>query len=54
MGRARAADQSEDAIDVLGDVEAQLAEVADSAIQRGFSGIGEIVARVVRVDRRAV
>ena len=43
-GVARASDQSELAADVLGDVEARLAEVADSAIQRGFSGIGEIVA----------
>jgi replicative DNA helicase len=43
-GATRAADQSEDAINVLGDVEAQLSEVADSAIQRGFSGISEIVA----------
>ncbi|GAC1419563.1 MAG: replicative DNA helicase [Acidobacteriaceae bacterium] len=40
----RSGDQSEDAISVLGDVEAQLANVADSAIQRGLSGIGEIVA----------
>jgi len=43
-GAIRAADQSEDAITVLGDVEAQLADVADSAIQRGLAGIGEIVA----------
>ncbi len=43
-GVARASDQAELAADVLGDVEARLAEVADSAIQRGFSGIGEIVA----------
>ena len=43
-GQIRAADQSEDAITVLGDVEALLADVADSAIQRGLSGIGEIVA----------
>ena len=43
-GATRASDQSEDAINVLGDVEAQLSEVADSAIQRGFSGIAEIVA----------
>jgi replicative DNA helicase len=43
-GGIRAADQSEDAITVLGDVEAQLAEVADAAIQRGLAGIGEIVA----------
>jgi replicative DNA helicase len=43
-GQIRASDQSEDAITVLGDVEAQLADVADSAIQRGLSGIGEIVA----------
>jgi replicative DNA helicase len=43
-GAVRASDQSEDAVTVLGDVEAQLAEVADSAIQRGFSGIPEIVA----------
>jgi replicative DNA helicase len=43
-GAVRASDQSEDAVTVLGDVEAQLADVADSAIQRGFAGIGEIVA----------
>ena len=43
-GATRASDQSEDAISVLGDVEAKLADVADSAIQRGFSGISEIVA----------
>ena len=43
--QGRASDQSEDAITVLGDVEAQLAEVADSAIQRGLSGIAEIVAQ---------
>ena len=39
-----AADQTEDATTVLNDVEKRLAEVADSAIQRGFSGIPEIVA----------
>ena len=43
-GQIRAADQGEDAITVLGDVEALLADVADSAIQRGLAGIGEIVA----------
>src|ERR1022692_3211371 len=43
-GGIRAADQSEDAITVLGDVEALLADVADSAIQRGLAGISEIVA----------
>jgi replicative DNA helicase len=43
-GAIRAADQSEDAITVLGDVEALLAEVADASIQRGLTGIGEIVA----------
>ncbi len=43
-GSSRAADQGEDATNVLGDIEARLAEVADSAIQRGFAGIGEIVA----------
>jgi replicative DNA helicase len=43
-GGIRAADQSEDAITVLGDVEALLADVADSAIQRGLAGVGEIVA----------
>jgi len=43
-GAVRAGDQSEDAITVLGDVEALLADVADSAIQRGLAGIGEIVA----------
>ncbi len=51
-GAVRAADQSEDAITVLGDVEAQLAEVADSAIQRGLAGIGEIVAgSFVSIDK---
>jgi replicative DNA helicase len=43
-GGTRASDQSEDATSVLNDVEAKLAEVADSAIQRGFSGIADIVA----------
>jgi replicative DNA helicase len=43
-GAIRASDQGEEAISVLSDVEARLAEVADSAIQRGFAGIGEIVA----------
>jgi replicative DNA helicase len=43
-GGIRASDQGEDAITVLSDVEAKLADVADSAIQRGFSGIAEIVA----------
>ena len=43
-GSSRAADQGEQATDVLGDIEVRLAEVADSAIQRGFAGIGEIVA----------
>ncbi len=43
-GMAAAADQSEDATKVLNDVEVRLAEVADSAIQRGFSNIQEIVA----------
>jgi replicative DNA helicase len=40
----RASDQGEDATNVLSDVEAKLAAVADSAIQGGFSGISEIVA----------
>ena len=44
-GAGRAADQTEDAITVLGDIEAMLAGVADSAIQRGLSGIPEIVAQ---------
>jgi len=43
-GMAAAADQSEEATKVLNDVEVQLAAVADSAIQRGFSGIPAIVA----------
>jgi replicative DNA helicase len=43
-GMTAAADQSEDATKVLNDVEAKLAEVADSAIQRGFSNIADIVA----------
>ena len=43
-GMALASDQSEDATQVLNSVEVKLAEVADSAIQRGFSNIPEIVA----------
>ena len=43
-GMAQASDQTEDATKVLNDVEMKLAEVADSAIQRGFSNIPEIVA----------
>ena len=43
-GMAQASDQTEDATKVLNDVEVLLADVADSAIQRGFSGIPEIVA----------
>ncbi|MEO6801909.1 MAG: replicative DNA helicase [Granulicella sp.] len=42
-GIGRASDQSEEAIHVLSDVEAKLAEVADSAIQYGFSDIAAIV-----------
>jgi len=38
-GAGRASDQSEDALHVLSDVEARLAEVADSAITYGFSDI---------------
>jgi len=43
-GVVQASDQTEDATKVLNDVEVRLAEVADSAIQRGFSNIHEIVA----------
>ena len=43
-GMARASDQSEDAVEVLNGIEVELADVADSAINRGFSSIGEIVA----------
>jgi len=43
-GMALASDQNEDATNVLNGIETRLAEVADSAIQRGFSGISEIVA----------
>ena len=43
-GMAAASDQSEDATQVLNDVEVKLAQVADSAIQRGFSNIPDIVA----------
>ena len=41
---ARAADQSEDALDVLNATEQQLMEVSEKGIQRGFADIGEIVA----------
>jgi replicative DNA helicase len=43
-GMVQASDQTEDATTVLNDIEKRLAEVADSAIQRGFSNIPEIVA----------
>jgi len=43
-GMVLASDQNEDATNVLNGIETRLAEVADSAIQRGFSGISEIVA----------
>ncbi len=43
-GMAQASDQTEDATTVLNVVEAQLADVADSAINRGFTAIREIVA----------
>jgi replicative DNA helicase len=43
-GMVKASDQTEDATTVLNDIEVQLASIADSAIQRGFSGIPEIVA----------
>ncbi len=43
-GMVLASDQNEDATNVLNGIESRLAEVADSAIQRGFSGISEIVA----------
>ena len=43
-GMVLASDQNEDATNVLNGIEARLADVADSAIQRGFSGISEIVA----------
>jgi len=43
-GMTLASDQNEDATNVLNGIESRLAEVADSAIQRGFSGISEIVA----------
>jgi replicative DNA helicase len=53
-GMALASDQSEPATDVLNTVEARLAEMADSAIQRGLSGIGGDRRQLVRLDRRAV
>jgi len=43
-GMAQAAEQSEDATTVLNNIEIGLAEIADDAIQRGFSGIPDIVA----------
>jgi len=43
-GMVLASDQNEDATNVLNGIETRLADVADSAIQRGFSGIGDIVA----------
>jgi len=43
-GMILASDQNEDATNVLNGIETRLADVADSAIQRGFSGIADIVA----------
>jgi replicative DNA helicase len=43
-GMVLASDQNEDATNVLNGIETRLADVADSAIQRGFSGISDIVA----------
>jgi replicative DNA helicase len=43
-GLAIAADHEDEATTVLNNIEQKLAEVADSAIQRGFSGISDIVA----------
>jgi len=43
-GIGLAADQADEATKILNDVEERLAQVADSAIQRSFSGIAEIVA----------
>ncbi len=43
LGLNRAADQSENSLDVLGSVESRLLEISESAIKRGFSDIGQIV-----------
>ncbi len=43
MGLNRAADQSEQSLDVLGSVESRLLEISESAIKRGFADIGTIV-----------
>jgi replicative DNA helicase len=42
-GMAAAADQSEEAIDVLNNVSTRLMEISDHAVTGGFSDIGEIV-----------
>ena len=46
MAIARAADQSESALDVLGAAEAQLMEVSEKGITHGFQSLDEIVALV--------
>jgi len=43
MAIARAADQSESALDVLGAAEAQLMEVSEKGITHGFQSLDEIV-----------
>jgi replicative DNA helicase len=43
LGLNRAADQSENSLDVLGAVETRLLEISENAIKRGFSDIGQIV-----------
>ncbi len=43
LGLNRAADQSENSLDVLGAVETRLLEISENAIKRGFSNVGQIV-----------
>jgi replicative DNA helicase len=43
MGMVEAADQSQEAIDVLNNVSTRLMEISDHAVTGGFSDIGEIV-----------
>jgi replicative DNA helicase len=47
----RAGDPSEDAIDVLGDLEFCLSEVADSTIQSGLKTITEVIAAAGGIDK---
>ena len=54
MSITRAADQSEDALEILNAAESDLLEVTEKGISRGFTGIPEIVSGFLRHYRQPV